>query len=97
MSENVGASASRNPRDLHGLYREKFTFLQISKLYNVNDGMINKCVAAIIIITFIIMALQPFVWPWPLFQFLDPCTQSVETLGRGISRPQGLYLHKNTE
>jgi hypothetical protein len=26
----------------------------------------------IITIIVIIIALQPFVWPWPLFQFLDP-------------------------
>jgi hypothetical protein len=26
MSENVGASTSRNPKGLHGLYRENFTF-----------------------------------------------------------------------
>jgi hypothetical protein len=25
MSENVGASNSRNPKGLHGLYRDKFT------------------------------------------------------------------------
>jgi hypothetical protein len=25
MSENVGASTSRNPKGLHGLYRDKFT------------------------------------------------------------------------
>jgi hypothetical protein len=28
MSENVGASTSRNPRGLHGLYRDNFTLLQ---------------------------------------------------------------------
>jgi hypothetical protein len=27
MSENVGASTSRNPKGLHGLYRENFTLL----------------------------------------------------------------------
>jgi hypothetical protein len=26
MSENVGAPTSRNPKSLHGLYRDKFTF-----------------------------------------------------------------------
>jgi hypothetical protein len=26
MSENVGASTSRNPKALHGLYRDSFTF-----------------------------------------------------------------------
>jgi hypothetical protein len=39
------------------------------------------------------MALQPFVGPWPLFQFLDLFTQSVGLLGRGISPSQGRYLH----
>jgi hypothetical protein len=26
MSENVGAATSRNPKGLHGLYRDSFTF-----------------------------------------------------------------------
>jgi hypothetical protein len=26
MSENVGASTSHNPKGLHGLYRDNFTF-----------------------------------------------------------------------
>jgi hypothetical protein len=26
MSENMGASTSCNPKDLHGLYRQNFTF-----------------------------------------------------------------------
>jgi hypothetical protein len=39
------------------------------------------------------MALQSFVGPWLLFQFLDPFTQSVGLLGRGISHSQGLYLN----
>jgi hypothetical protein len=39
------------------------------------------------------MALQPFVGPWPLFQFLDLFTQSVGLLGRGISPYQDRYLH----
>jgi hypothetical protein len=38
------------------------------------------------------MALQPFVGPWPLLQFLDPI-QSVGPLGRGINPVQGCYLH----
>jgi hypothetical protein len=33
----------------------------------------------------IIMALQPFVGPWTLFQFFWFCTQAVWLLGRGIS------------
>jgi hypothetical protein len=39
------------------------------------------------------MALQPFVGPWPLFQFLDLFAQSVVLLGRGISPSQDRYLH----
>jgi hypothetical protein len=39
------------------------------------------------------MALQPFVGPWPLFQFLDLFTQSVRLLGRESSPSQGRYLH----
>jgi hypothetical protein len=38
-------------------------------------------------------ALKPFIWPWPLFQFLDLFTQSVGPLGRRISPSQGRYLH----
>jgi hypothetical protein len=29
MSENVGASTSRNPKGLHGLYRDNFNFIYI--------------------------------------------------------------------
>jgi hypothetical protein len=43
--------------------------------------------------TYLSTALQPFVWSWPLFQFLDLFTQSVGLLGRGISPLQGRYLH----
>jgi hypothetical protein len=39
------------------------------------------------------MALQSFVGPWPLFQFINLFTQSVGLLGRGISQSQGRYLH----
>jgi hypothetical protein len=38
-------------------------------------------------------ALQAFVGPWPLFQFLDLFTKSVGLLERGISPSQGRYLH----
>jgi hypothetical protein len=30
MSENVGALTSRNPKGLHGLYRDNFTFTLLS-------------------------------------------------------------------
>jgi hypothetical protein len=38
------------------------------------------------------MTLQPFVGPWPLFQFLYLFIQTVGLLGRGISPSQGRYL-----
>jgi hypothetical protein len=31
MSENVGASTSHNPKGLHGLYRDNFTFYFFEK------------------------------------------------------------------
>jgi hypothetical protein len=39
------------------------------------------------------MALQPFVGPWPLLQFVIFFTQLVKRLGRLISPLQGRYLH----
>jgi hypothetical protein len=39
------------------------------------------------------MNVQPFVGPWPLFEFHNLFTQSVEHLGRWISSSQGRYLH----
>jgi hypothetical protein len=33
MSENVGASTSRNPKGLHGLYRDNFTFFYFIYIY----------------------------------------------------------------
>jgi hypothetical protein len=41
------------------------------------------------------MALQPFVRPWPLFQFRKYIlfTQTIGLLGRVISLLQGPYLH----
>jgi polyferredoxin len=39
------------------------------------------------------VALQLFVLPWPLFQFLNLFTPSVGLLGRGIRPSQGRYLH----
>jgi hypothetical protein len=35
MSENVWASTSRNPKDLHGLYRDNFTFFFTFKIYEI--------------------------------------------------------------
>jgi hypothetical protein len=42
--------------------------------------------------TYLSMALQPFVGPWPLFQFLGSFKQSVGLLGLGIRPSQGRYL-----
>jgi hypothetical protein len=39
------------------------------------------------------MVLQPFVGPWPLFQFLNLFTQFVRLLVWGIRPSQGRYLH----
>jgi hypothetical protein len=43
------------------------------------------------------MALQPFVRHWPLFHFLDPLSQSVGLLARGICPSQSRYLHTEHE
>jgi hypothetical protein len=43
------------------------------------------------------IVLQPFVGPWPLFQFLDLFTQSVGLIWRGISLLLGRYLHRTTQ
>jgi hypothetical protein len=49
------------------------------------------------IIIIIIMALQTFVGPWPLFQFLNLYTQSLGLLGRGISlRKAATYTQDST-
>jgi hypothetical protein len=42
------------------------------------------------LLKYLAMALQSFVGPWPLLQFLH--TQSVGVLGWGISPSQGHYL-----
>jgi hypothetical protein len=39
------------------------------------------------------MAVQPFVGPWPLFQFINLFTQSLGLFERGISPSQGRSLH----
>jgi hypothetical protein len=39
------------------------------------------------------MTLQPFVGPWPLFQFLDLIHIRQDIFERGISPSQGLYQH----
>jgi hypothetical protein len=44
-------------------------------------------------VVYVYMAQQSFVGPWPLFSFVIFFTQSVGLLGRGISPPQGRYLH----
>jgi hypothetical protein len=38
MSENVGASTSRNPMGLHGLYRDNFTFFTFTVSDNMADA-----------------------------------------------------------
>jgi hypothetical protein len=40
------------------------------------------------------MAVQLFVGPWPLFQFLDPVHSRYDSLGRGSARRKAAtYLH----
>jgi hypothetical protein len=41
MSENVGASTSRNPKGLHGLYGDNFTFTS-AVIMGVQMGEIFK-------------------------------------------------------
>jgi hypothetical protein len=43
------------------------------------------------------MALQPFVGPWPLFQFLNSFSQSEGLLGWGIILSQCIQDSTNTE
>jgi hypothetical protein len=48
-------------------------------------------------IIIIIMALQPSVGPWPLFQFLDPIHSRLGSLdGRSARRKAYTYTQKNT-
>jgi hypothetical protein len=45
MSENVGASTSRNPKSLHGLYRENFNFfLLITKRNAIRHGILTEII-----------------------------------------------------
>jgi hypothetical protein len=41
MSENVGASTSRNPKGLHGLYRDKFTFIFTLSCTEIGDSAVG--------------------------------------------------------
>jgi hypothetical protein len=51
----------------------------------------------IIIIIIIIMDLQPFVGPWPLFQFLDPVHSRQDSLdGESARRKTATYTQNNT-
>jgi hypothetical protein len=44
-----------------------------------------------------IMALQPFVGPWPLFQFLDPTHVRLDSLDGGSApRKSSTYTQNNT-
>jgi hypothetical protein len=50
MSENVGASTSRNPKGLHGLYRDNFSFIHkfIKETVYWNEFQLRKCLSVII-------------------------------------------------
>jgi hypothetical protein len=44
------------------------------------------------------MTLQPFVGPWPLFQFLDPIHSRQDSLDGGSAhRKAGIYTQNNTD
>jgi hypothetical protein len=45
--------------------------------------------------TFIIMALQPFAGPWPLFQFLDPIHSREDSLDGGSDRRKAATYTQN--
>jgi hypothetical protein len=65
--------------------------LRIDKLTNL---YFSPCMPLIIII---IMALQPFVGPWPLFQFLDPLHNRQDALYEGSARRKAsTYTQNNT-
>jgi hypothetical protein len=52
---------------------------------------------SIIIIIIIIMALQPFVGTWPLFEFLDPIHSRYDSLDAGSThRKASICTQKNT-
>jgi hypothetical protein len=55
---------------------------------------LQSCVY-IYVYTFVhlLIALQPFVGPWPRFQFRNHFSQTVGLLGRVISLSQGCYLN----
>jgi hypothetical protein len=43
------------------------------------------------------MPLQPFVGPWPLFQFLNPIHSRQDSLGGGSARRKALPAHRKTQ
>jgi hypothetical protein len=45
--------------------------------------------------TIIIMALQPFVEPWPLFQFIDPIHSRWDSLDGGSTRRKAATRTQN--
>jgi hypothetical protein len=78
----------------------------VCKRWTATDNDSQSCISCSILSYFIFkaltiiwlsihlsMAVQPFVGPWPLFQFLDLFTELVGLLGRGISPSQGHYWH----
>jgi hypothetical protein len=45
MSENAGASTSRNPKGLHGLYRDNFKlYLTLHSIHHDGESLENGCV-----------------------------------------------------
>jgi hypothetical protein len=67
--------------------------LILTKFHSYSIEHWCKIIIIIIVIIIIMAAIQPFVGPWPLFQFLDPVHSQQDSLDGGISPSQGLYLH----
>jgi hypothetical protein len=65
-------------------------YIRLNEDYYPLRNDLSVCLSVCVCLS---VALQPFVGPWPPFQFLDLFTQSVGLLGRGIRPPQGRYLH----
>jgi hypothetical protein len=65
--------------------------LFMSELHGADDRVINEYLSNLS------MALQPFVEPWPLFQFLNPIHSRQDSLDGGSARRKAAtYIQNNT-
>jgi hypothetical protein len=55
MSKNVGASTSRNPKDFHGLYRDRFTFIGGGG----GGGGVDVDMVAFVVVVIVIIIIIP--------------------------------------